>query len=538
MSYEDPKAKYVLTRYARMKTERSTYEANWQDIRDLVRPGTADFNRGTSPGQTRTDKIYDGTAPISLEQLAGGLHSYLTNPADPWCTLEDEDMESLRNEPEALRYLQYLTDLILTEYRHPSARFYPAIKESYLDIGGFGTCVLNQEYSPVTNHLYFRTHPLASCWFERDSEGLIDTVIRCMRYDKRQLEQEFGEKNLPQKIKDDKQLDKKHEVLHAVYPREDHDPGKMDSENMPYASVWVLPEHCHVLKESGYRNLPYHVGRWSTIADETYGYSPAHACLPDIRMLNRMEYTILKSATKAVDPTVWIPNEGVMTPIVTKPGGINYYENGIEEPFRVMEHKGNLPIGLEMTDRKREMIKKAFHLEWVEVTRKKERQTAYELQQDEEENIRQMGPILGGIQSDILQPCIARSFQLLRDAGRIKPAPQILHKRPLKIIYTSPAARAQKAMSAISIGRWAQEIAPIAQVDPTIMDAVNTDAVAQELALARNVPRTVVRSPEEISAIRQERKMAQDAMAAAEIAKPMSEAVKNLAQANQAGNIA
>jgi hypothetical protein len=537
MSYENPTAKYVLDRFSRMKTERATYESNWQDIRDLVRPGTADFTRGTSPGQSRTDKIYDGTAPISLEQLAGGLHSYLTNPADPWFTLEDEDMDALQNEPDSLLYLQYLTDTIMTEYRHPAVRFYPAIKESYLDVGGFGTCVLNQEVSP-TGHLYFRTHALASCWFERDSEGLIDTVLRKMCYDKRQLIQEFGESNLPKKVLEEKREDKKHEVIHAVYPREDYDPGKLDATNMPYASVWVLVEHCHVLKESGYKSLPYHVGRWSTIADETYGYSPAHSCLPDIRMLNRMEYTIIKSATKAVDPTVWIPNEGVMTPIVTKPGGINYYENGIEEPFRVMEHKGNLPIGLEMTDRKREMIRKAFHLDWVEITRKKERQTAYELQQDEEENIRQMGPILGGLMSDILHPCIARSFQLLKDAGRIKSAPEVLNKRKLKIVYVSPAAKAQKAMSAINIGRVIQEITPLAQVAPEIMDAFDMDEVAQVLVDSRSVNRRVVRSPEQIAALRQERKMAQDAMAAAEIAKPMSEAVKNLALANQAGNIA
>jgi hypothetical protein len=93
-------------------------------------------------------------------------------------------------------------------------------------------------------------------------------------------------------------------------------------------------------------------------------------------------------------------------------------------------------------------------------------------------------------------------------------------------------------MSAINIGRVIQEITPLAQVAPEIMDAFDMDEVAQVLVDSRSVNRRVVRSPEQIAALRQERKMAQDAMAAAEIAKPMSEAVKNLALANQAGNIA
>jgi hypothetical protein len=51
----DPKARSVIERYDELKSERGVYEKTWQDIRELVRPGTTDFNKQTTPGNTRTE---------------------------------------------------------------------------------------------------------------------------------------------------------------------------------------------------------------------------------------------------------------------------------------------------------------------------------------------------------------------------------------------------------------------------------------------------------------------------------------------------
>lgn len=522
-------AEQVIDRYNRMKSTRTVYEREWQDIKDLVRPGAADFQRSNSH-DGKANAIFDGTARQACEELAGGLHSYLTNPAAPWMRLEVDGMEDL-DDPDALSWLDHVTDELLEEYAHPEVRFYPSMRESYLDISSFGSCNLNQEWSEETDHLLFSTRSLASSFFDKNNEDKIDTVFRCIEWDKRQLQQRFGDDYLPDKVKQNNQKDRKWEVVHAVYPRSDREYGKIDARNMPFASVWTLVECKHVLKEGGYDSLPYHPGRWATIPEEIYGYSPAHACLPDIRMLNRMEMTMIKGAQLATAPPIFVPNDGVMLPIKMGPNSINYYENGIETPFHQMEYKGNFTIGLENSDRKREQVRKSFHLDWVEVNRKKERQSAYEIQQDEEENVRQMGPILGGLQADILQPAIARSYNLLRDHGRIRPAPPILHKRKLKVVYISPAAMAQKAMKAVNIGRLIQDATPLLQVAPEAADAIDFDAALQELAEARSAPRRVIRSPEAIAQIREGRQT----QAALQQAEPVSKAIKNIADARATG---
>lgn len=531
MDYADPTAKEVIKRLDHMKQARSTYEHNWQDIRDLVRPGAADFNRQVTPGQLRTELMYDGTARQASEDLAGGINSYLTNPVDRWFGLAIDDMAAIEDDIYAQIWLEDTADRIYAEYSHPKSRFSPSIREAYLDVGTFGSCVLNQEWNEKESHLLFRTFSLAGCWLDTNSDGGIDTLYRSMKWDKRQLVQEFGEKNLPDKIQRDDSETNKYEVIHAVYPRQDRNRSYMDSKNMKFKSCWVIVECTQTVREGGYRSFPYHVGRWATVAEEIYGYSPAHACLPDIRVLNRMELTILKAAQKVTDPPIFVPNDGVMLPIKIMPGSINFYENGIEEPFRALDNKANIPIGLGTSDRKREQVRKAFHLDWVEVNRKKERQTAYELQQDEEENIRQMGPILGGLQSDLLAPAITRSYELLRDHKRLLPAPASILPYKLKVVYVSPAARAQKAMKAITIGRFAQDLSVWAQVDPQVVDAVDSDQLVQVLAEAREVPRRVVRTPEAVAQIRQERQM-QQALAAVE---PASKAILNVAKARETG---
>ncbi len=533
---DDPKAKEALQRFSAMKAERSAYEPMWQDIRELVRPGTSDFQRYTSPGTTRTENQYDGTARQALVDLASALQAYNTNPADRWFGIGIEGEEKVTDK-EALMWLDQVADIIYREYAHPDTNHQSALHENYLDLGGFGTAANYQEYDSKVRRLCFRAYPLAHCFIAESNKSRVDTVYRCAEFTLRQLVQEFGKESLPEKVREElesatgaKDPDKKYEVLHCVYPRSDRDPNKYNGTNKRYASLWVLKEYCHVLKEHGYDYFPYHVPRWEKLAGEVYGRSPATNCLPDIRVLNRIEYTMLKCGQRATDPPLILENDGFMLSFKTAPGSINFKEPGTAE-VQWLEHKGNFPLTKEMSDQKRDAIRKAFYAEWVKIERKKERQTAYEIAEMKEEQLQMMSPNFGRLASELLNPMIAMSYNLLRDHGRIPHAPEQLHQRKLQVYYLSPAARAQKAIKAISIGRFMQEIIPVIQVKPDVIDAIDVDEAMQELARAREVPPNVIRSPEEIALIRAERNQQQQMMAAAEIAKPASEAIKNIATA-------
>jgi hypothetical protein len=84
---------------------------------------------------------------------------------------------------------------------------------------------------------------------------------------------------------------------------------------------------------------------------------------------------------------------------------------------------------------------------------------------------------------------------------------------------------------ASSIMQLIGDLVPMAQVRPTILDVIDEDRLAQELAIARGTSRRVLRSPEDLAKVREERK-AQEMLAAAE---PASKAMKNVADAQRLG---
>ena len=282
--------------------------------------------------------------------------------------------------------------------------------------------------------------------------------------------------------------------------------------------------------------MPYHVGRWTKLSSETYGRGPAIKCLPDIRMLNRMEHTNIKAAQKAADPALLVPSDGYLGNIRTSPAAINMKEPGAED-ITQLPTSDKLVIALEYTEQKRNFIRTCFYADWVKMVPKKERQTAFEIAELVEQQLRMMAPMSGRIESELIGPMIQRSYQLLLEAGRIPPAPQQLQGQRLKIAYTSTSAQAQKGQKASQMARYTQELIPLAQVSPDVMDAIDTDAYAQELALVRGTPRKILRTPDQIAAIREARAKQQQAQMIAETLEPASKAIKNISDAQNAGAI-
>ena len=113
--------------------------------------------------------------------------------------------------------------------------------------------------------LNFRSFPVETVCYAENSRGRVDTVFREMTMTSRQLLQEFGNDNLPEKIKtegaDPKQQDKRRKILHAVFPRNDRDPDCVDNRNMPFVDLYIELETKTAIYESGFEEYPFAVCR-------------------------------------------------------------------------------------------------------------------------------------------------------------------------------------------------------------------------------------------------------------------------------------
>jgi hypothetical protein len=134
-----------------------------------------------------------------------------------------------------------------------------------------------------------------------------------------------------------------------------------------------------------------------------------------------------------------------------------------------------------------------------------------------------LAPTMGRQQSEMLGPMIERELDILGTAGVLPPMPEALVEMggDVEVEYVSPLARSQRAEEGVAILRTLESVTPLAQVDPNVLMVFNPEMIARELAEINGVPAKVLRSKEEIEAMKEQQMQdmqAQQLLAAAPIA--------------------
>lgn len=529
----DPQVKQLCDHLDQLKQVRSQWESDWRDIKRLVHINANDFNNRNVPEVDPSRDIYDGTAPWALDQFAAGVHSSVTNPSSRWFNLEVHDVpRELIDDWDTLLWLENTSSVLFSLMSRPFAMMNSSLHEMYLDIGAFGTGIIYHEFNRQSGGFSFVSCPLADCWLQENSEGIIDTMYRLRRMNKTQIFDKFGEENAPDIVHKEKDLTTKFDVYHCVKPRGKRNNALKDQYNMPFESCWFMADPKHKLSEGGFDYFPYYCPRWSKLAGQHYGRSPAHTCLPTIRMINKAEYVIEKGAEKIVDPPIQLTSEGFLLPINTVPSGLIFREEGVE-PAQPLVTGGRPDIGIEMQEQKREHIIKSFYVDWILQQKNNTQMTATEVMDRRDEKLRMMAPMTARLESELCGPMIKNSVHLALSHGLIDPPTEYILQYGLDISYSSPASEAQRSGKAMGNRRFIESVVPLAEFKPETLDAIDFDAWIQDSAKLNNASPRIIRSPEAIDAIRQERAEQQQAEQQVMMAKEAASATKDMAQAQQ-----
>ena len=500
------KAKNLLKRYDRLKSQRQNWESHWQEVADYMQPRKADVTKTRSKGDKRTELIFDGSPLQSVELLAASLHGMLTNPSTPWFSLrfKQNDME---NEDEAKEWLEDATEVMYSAFN--KSNFQQEIFELYHDLITFGTAAMFIEEDDE-DILKFSTRHINEIFIAENDKGRIDTVFRKFSLSARAVLQKFGDVSVNIATKANKDPYEEVEILHAVYPRSDFDPKKQDKQNMPFESVYLDAESGDELSVSGFREFPFVVPRYLKASHEIYGRSPAMTALPDVKMLNEMSKTTIKSAQKQVDPPLLVPDDGFMLPVRTIPGGLNFYRAGTRDRIEPLNIGANTPLGLNMEEQRRNSIRNAFYVNQL-MMQSGPQMTATEVIQRNEEKMRLLGPVLGRLQSELLKPLIDRTFALILRKNLFRPAPEFLAGQDIEIEYVSPLAKAQKSTELSSIMRAIEILGSLSNVAP-VFDHINMDKLVRHLADIVGVPQKILKPQSELNAERQQAAQQQEQM--------------------------
>jgi hypothetical protein len=527
---DDPRASALMKRYQTLQTNRSHWESHWQELGDYVCPRKADITKKRTGGDKRTELIFDGTAIHAAELMSASLHGMLTNAATPWFDLRYENDE-LNGDDEAKEWLEGATDVM---YQHLArSNFQEQIHELYSDLVTFGTGVIFIE-NDDDDGFRFSTRHIAEVYVSEDEQGRVDTVFRKYKTTARAAVRQFGDAKVTQRIAklntDDPYAEI--ELLHIVMPREDRDRRKRNAVNKPFASIYLDPGEKMIIGESGFDEFPYCVPRFLKASFEIgYGRSPAMTALPDTKMVNKMSEIVIRASQLQIHPPLMVPDDGFMLPVRTTPGGLNFYRSGTRDRIEPLNIGANNPLGEMQLEQRRQAIRAAFYVDQL-ILGTGPQMTATEVVQRTEEKMRLLGPVLGRLQAELLQPLIGRCFAILSRQKAFAAAPPVLRDGKINIEYVSPLAKAQRTGDVQGILQMIEFLMPLMQLDQGVADYLDMDGLAKHIIKVTGTPATVVRGEGEVSGIRENRAAAmqqeQELMAAQQVATAAGEAAPAL----------
>jgi hypothetical protein len=527
----------LVNLFGRLKTNRSIFEQHWQEVSDYFLPTKATITKTKASGQKIDTDKYDSTPADSLQVFAAGLHGYLTNPASRWFNLGVRERE-LRDIKEVKDFFGGCQEEMFHAFNNSNLS--QQIHEAYIDFGCFGTtCIYEEEDSE--DDVRFYTRPVSEVYIMENEKERVDMIFRYCSYTARQAYARWGD-NAGEKVKEAitaNKWDDNFDFLHVAMPRHERVAGKSDGKNKPYASIYIEISTKREVSVGGYDTYPFFVPRNIKLSGEPWGYSQCMNALPDAKTLNAITKTILKGAQKQVDPPIVVPNEGYILPFKVTPGAVNIKNSdNPNDKIEVLNFGGSLPVGLEMQDAIRKQIRRALFVDlflFFSQLEKDPNMTATEVRERINEKMLILGPILGRLMNELLDPMIHRTFDILSRNGKLPPVPEILMGRSYNVEYISPLAKAQRMSDIQSVNDFLMSLQVLAAVNPEVIDIVDFDKAGRNLGAKYNVDSEILRSDDEVKEIRQAR--AQQQQMAQEIA--MAEQGMNAMKAGaEAGKIA
>lgn len=533
----------LLHTFSSLKGSRDNWETHWEEIAERVLPRQMGFLGDRTDGEKRTQKIFDSRPMVALDRFGAVMDSMLTPRQQRWHNLRTTNEELNRDFTVQQWFYQVNNILYMARYA-PKANFASQNFERWISVGAFGTGGLFIDFEPRTG-LRYRCVNLRDMYLLENHQGMIDAVFRTFKYTARQAAQKWGEKNLPERImkalENPNRQNDKFEFLHVVAPRDDFDPTRADARGKPYGSYYIsVQDKVLMAPPGGYNSFPYSVSRYVTAPDEVYGRSPAMMALPDIKMLNEMAKTDIRAAHKLIDPPILLHDDGIlgggamtvnMRPGGLNVGGVNRNGQAMIQPF---SSGARVDINEAKMEQRRSAIDDAFLVTLFQILVETPRMTATEALIRAQEKGMLLTPTMGRQQSEALGPLIERELDLLSFHRILPPMPDILREAggEYEIVYDSPMSRMQRAEELVGVQRTMELLTPFAQIDPSVLDIFDRDELARLTSEVSGVPSPVLRAPEAIAALRQQRAQQEQEAMMMQAAQPLAGALKDVAQAN------
>lgn len=527
----------LLKRAEQLKSERSSREALWRECERWVDPNQQGGFWRRTPGGQRDAHLTDNTAQLGIEAFVAAMDAMLMPEGEDVTQLQTTD-PALNDVPAMQRWLRQASDRLHACRNAPHTGFQAqsSLRWRMLGIYGWGG-FWTDEY--VGRGLTYRAIHPSELFVDSDFRGVIDTVYRRFELSARQMEQMFHTDALGPKVTQaliDKKVDDKFNIVHVLRPNRQWEPGRVDAAGrFPIQSVYLCEEDRNFLSVGGYNSMPIAVSRYALSPHDSYGVGPAGSVIGSIKMLNVMSRDLLRATHLGLEPPVLMPSDGTitrmeMTPGAPIPGGMEGGRRQIE-PYVT---GSNVAYTKETFAEVRAVVQQAFLVHVFAILNEPiDRQTATEYLGRKREAMLLQAPNVGRQIAEALVPQVQREIDILMRAKQLPPPPpEFTEARArLKIEFDNPLTRAAKAADAHNFLAAFQGLEPLAQIDQSVLDVIDTDAAPRGLMLSLGARADWLRDPDQVAKVRQDRAQSQQGEQLATAAPAVSQAMLNIAKA-------
>jgi hypothetical protein len=511
----------IIRRHDSLDGDRGTWKAHWQDVADYIIPRKATVNRMPSPGNKRTEKQFDGTAGDAVDELVTTLFNNMTNPAQQWFGLRPVGMGIAEDEQIGVRqWLDRSVEKMAAALGQ--SNFYQQILEALTDVVTMGTAGVFSEEQPLARPgqtagfwgFVFRTLPIKEYVIDVDNQGLVDSVYRKFELTARQAVQRWGDDagtSVNEAFRDETKRHHPFEFIHCMAPRDDREWANRLATAMPVASTYVAVKDKHIIGESGYRELPVHVARWSLSSGEIWGRGPAMKALPFVKVLNAIVRYGLEALPRALYPPMLVKEGTVIGGTLRlSAGAVNHFDGSLDERPSELLTQARFDIEHAKEEVYRGRIEQAFGVDQMRL-RNDRQMTAEEVIERRHRRFQAMAPMTGRIERELLKPLVERCWMMMLAAGAFgEPPGELGEAESLEVTFEGPLARAQQRHGIEAGMDTFRTLAPLGEVYPGIKDHFDADDYARDVARALGSARYLV-SPDDVKKNRARRAKARAA---------------------------
>lgn len=523
---------------AQMYEEREKWVPKWKLLSKFIYPMRGRFDEDQyAEGQRRDGYLIDPYPMTALLRCAAGLHSGLTSPSRPWFELGLADKEKAEMH-EVRLWLNKCRDIMMRMYEQ--SNLYKALFEMEAEIAQFGTagCLMLED-----DNVGIRFRPY-TCG---EYAGAVDSMNRVIKFARRfemnaeQLVLEFGEDNVSPMAKtcyEKHDIKSRFKVEMLIEKNNEYDPDVIALGNFPWkATYWEQGTSQGFLRISGYNAQPFMMPRWSTVANEPYGFGPGENALGDCMQLQVLQKSLLGIVENEARPAMVFPSS--MKNVDRLPGGINFVPDGTQ-----MTAYPLIPAGQKRYDglanvimNVQNQIDKTFYNDIMAMLARQENNTymtAREVAERHEEKLLLLGPVIEQFHNEVLDVLTERVFDYCLRHELFPPAPQIIQSRSeMKVHFVSLLAQAQQSVELPSLQNALAFVQAMSQTHPEAVDLFNVDRMVRKMGTLGGVPEEIFNSEDEVNAIRQQRAEQQAQQAQMAQAAAMAKPAKDFAEAGK-----